>query len=139
MNLFSKLQQRAAEGKPLRVGMIGAGKFGSMYLSQVPRTPGIHLVGIADLSPSRAKAALLNVGWKAEAFSATSLEQAAKLGNTAVIDDNMALIESPFVDIIIDSTGQPGRGHCPCAGVLQVQEAHRDGECGSRCAGRARC
>ncbi len=50
MNLFSKLQQRAAEGKPLRVGMIGAGKFGSMYLSQIPRTPGIHMVGIADLS-----------------------------------------------------------------------------------------
>jgi predicted homoserine dehydrogenase-like protein len=69
MNLFSKLQQRAAEGKPLRVGMIGAGKFGSMYLSQVPRTPGIHLVGIADLSPTRAKAALKNVGWKEEAYS----------------------------------------------------------------------
>ena len=110
MNLHAKLQQRAAEGKPLRVGMIGAGKFGSMYLSQVPRTPGIHLVGIADLSPSRAKAALLNVGWKAEAFSATSLEQAAKLGNTAVIDDNMALIASPHVDIVIDATGNPAVG-----------------------------
>ena len=71
MNLFSKLQQRAAEGKPLRVGMIGAGKFGSLYLSQVPRTPGIHLVGIADLSPTRAKAALQHVGWKEEAYSAT--------------------------------------------------------------------
>ena len=59
MNLHAKLQQRAAEGKPLRVGMIGAGKFGSMYLSQVPRTPGIHMVGIADLSPARARAALL--------------------------------------------------------------------------------
>jgi predicted homoserine dehydrogenase-like protein len=54
MNLFAKLQQRAADGKPVRVGMIGAGKFGSMYLSQVPRTPGIHMVGIADLSPDRA-------------------------------------------------------------------------------------
>lgn len=110
MNLFSKLQQRAALGKPLRVGMIGAGKFGSMYLSQVPRTPGIHMVGIADLSPERAKAALKNVGWPEGAFSANTLEQASKQGSTAIIDDGMKLIESPFVDIIIDSTGNPAVG-----------------------------
>jgi predicted homoserine dehydrogenase-like protein len=110
MNLFAKLQQRAAEGKPVRVGMIGAGKFGSMYLSQVPRTPGIHMVGIADLSPDRAKAALRNVGWKEDSFTATSLESAAKQGNTAIIDDGMALITSPFVDIIIDATGNPSIG-----------------------------
>ena len=53
MNLFRMLQQRAAEGKPLRVGMIGAGKFGSMYLAQARHTPGIHIAGIADLSPPR--------------------------------------------------------------------------------------
>ena len=110
MNLFAKLQQRAAEGKPVRVGMIGAGKFGSMYLSQVPRTPGIHMVGIADLSPDRAKAALRNVGWKEDSFTATSLESAAKQGNTAIIDDGMALITSPYIDIIIDATGNPSIG-----------------------------
>lgn len=110
MNLFAKLQQRAAEGKPVRVGMIGAGKFGSMYLSQVPRTPGIHLVGIADLSPDRAKAALRNVGWSEDSFTATSLESAAKQGNTAIIDDGMALIKSPHIDIIIDATGNPAIG-----------------------------
>ena len=110
MNLFAKLQQRAADGKPVRVGMIGAGKFGSMYLSQVPRTPGIHMVGIADLSPDRAKAALRNVGWKEDSFTATSLESAAKQGNTAIIDDGMALIKSPHIDIIIDATGNPSIG-----------------------------
>ena len=44
MNLYTKLQQRAADKKPIRIGLIGAGKFGSMYLAQVPRTPGVHLV-----------------------------------------------------------------------------------------------
>ena len=58
MNLHRMLQQRAAEGRPLRVGLIGAGKFGTMYLSQALRTPGIHLVGVADLQPVRAQAAL---------------------------------------------------------------------------------
>lgn len=62
MNLFAKLQMRAQQGKPLRVGLIGAGKFGSMYLSQVPRAPGVHLVGIADMQPARVRQSLKNVG-----------------------------------------------------------------------------
>ena len=62
MNLHAKLLQRAAENRPIRIGLIGAGKFGSMYLAQIPRTPGVHLVGIADLSPDSARA---NVAWLA--------------------------------------------------------------------------
>jgi predicted homoserine dehydrogenase-like protein len=54
MNLFSKLQQRQSEGNPLRVGLIGAGKFAAMYLAQIPKTPGVHLAGIADLAPAGA-------------------------------------------------------------------------------------
>jgi predicted homoserine dehydrogenase-like protein len=34
MNLFKKLQERAALGNPIRIGMIGAGKFGTMFLAQ---------------------------------------------------------------------------------------------------------
>ena len=49
MSLIQKLKARAVEGRPVRVAVIGAGKFGSMYLSQAPRTPGIHLVAVADL------------------------------------------------------------------------------------------
>ena len=63
MNLHRLLLQRAADSRPLRVGLIGAGKFGSMYLSQARRTPGIHLVAVADLSPKRARTALLHTGW----------------------------------------------------------------------------
>ena len=44
MSLIQKLKARAANNNPVRVGIIGAGKFGSMYLSQAPRTVGIHLV-----------------------------------------------------------------------------------------------
>lgn len=110
MNLFARLQSRAQQGKPLRVGLIGAGKFGSMYLSQVPRTPGIHLVGIADLQPARVRLALDGLGWTAERHAAASLEQAAASGATAVIDDSRALIASPHIDIIIEATGNPAAG-----------------------------
>ena len=68
MNLFRLLQQRASENKPLRLGLIGAGKFGSMYLAQAKHTPGIHVVGIADLAPDRARTSLARTGWGRERF-----------------------------------------------------------------------
>ena len=110
MNLYAKLRQRAAQGTPVRVGLIGAGKFGSMYLSQVPRTPGVHLVGIADLSAQRARAALANVHWEEARYGAGSLEEAARNGSTAIIEDSHALITSPFIDVVIDATGSPAAG-----------------------------
>ena len=107
MNLYSKLQRRAADGKPVRIGLIGAGKFGSMYLAQVPRTPGVHLVGIADLSPDTARANLARVGWKAEATKASSLQDAMKTGATFISDDWQALVRHPGIDVIVECTGNP--------------------------------
>src|SRR5450759_3089236 len=107
MNLFSKLQQRQAAGNPLRVGLIGAGKFGSMYLAQVPKIPGVHLVGIADLALAGAKANLERVGWKAEQFAAVSLDDALAKGNTHVGEDWEQLGAHPKIDIIVESTGKP--------------------------------
>lgn len=50
MNLFHRLYQRSEENRPLRAGLIGAGKFGSMFLAQLLRLPGVHLVGIAEIN-----------------------------------------------------------------------------------------
>ncbi|HUU74173.1 MAG TPA: Gfo/Idh/MocA family oxidoreductase [Burkholderiales bacterium] len=107
MNLHSKLQQRADEGRPLRVGVIGAGKFASMYLAQVPKTPGVHVVGIADLSPQNARTNLDRVGWQVGSYDARSLDSALSSGSTFVGDDWRALVSHPQVDIIIEATGHP--------------------------------
>ncbi len=107
MNLNHKLQQRAASGKPIRVGLIGAGKFGSMYLAQVPRTPGVHLVGIADLSPEAACRNLERVGWEPQRVQAASLDAALRDGNTHVGDDWQALVRHPAIDVIVECTGHP--------------------------------
>jgi predicted homoserine dehydrogenase-like protein len=117
MNLFSKLQQRQAEGKPLRVGLIGAGKFAAMYLAQVTKTPGVHLVGIADLSPASARSNLERVGWKAEQFAAASLDDALAKGNTHLGDDWEKLVAHPRIDIIVECTGNPAAAveHCLAA------------------------
>jgi predicted homoserine dehydrogenase-like protein len=105
MNLHRKLQER--RDNPLRIGVIGAGKFGAMYIAQVPKTPGVHLVGIADLSPDYARGNLERVGWPAEAYGAATLDAALKEKRTHLSDDWEALVAHPAIDIIIESTGNP--------------------------------
>src|SRR2546422_3703169 len=107
MNLYAKLCARAAQGQLLRIGLIGAGKFGSMYLAQVPKTPGIHLVGIADLAPANARTNLTRVGWAAERYAAASLDAALTSGATHLGDDWQALVAHPRIDIIVEATGNP--------------------------------
>jgi predicted homoserine dehydrogenase-like protein len=107
MSLHRKVQERAAAGQPIRAGLIGAGKFGSMYLAQVPRTPGVHLAAIADLSPDAARANLARVGWKPEQSSASSIATALKEGTTHVGEDWQALVRHPAIDVVVECTGHP--------------------------------
>src|SRR5258706_15231774 len=129
MNLYSKLQQR--KDNPLRIGVIGAGKFGAMYIAQVPKTPGVHLVGIADLSPDNAKENLKRVGWPAAAYSAGSLDKALKENRTHITEDWQALVAHPGNDIIIESTGNPP------AAVEHALAAFADGKHGGLVTGEA--
>lgn len=107
MSLLKLLEQREAQGKPLRVGLIGAGKFGTMYLAQVPRTPGVHLAGIADLSPANARANLERIGWKREVYGAASLDTAFRERRTHLGEDWRALVSHPAIDIVVEATGNP--------------------------------
>ncbi len=110
MNLHRLLQARASAGRPVRVVLVGAGKFGSMYLSQAQRTPGIHMLAVADLAPDRARASLARVGWTAERCGARTLDEAAKAGITCVTDDAMAAIAHAATEVVIDATGSPAAG-----------------------------
>ena len=110
MNLFRLLQARADEGRPVRVVLIGAGKFGSMYLSQARRTPGLQILAIADLAPDRARASLARVGWEPEHYGARTLEEAARAGTTFITDDAASAIAHPATQVVIDSTGHPAAG-----------------------------
>ncbi len=107
MSLHRKLQELAANHQSIKVGLIGAGKFGSMYLSQIPNIPGVHLVGIADLSPVNAKKNLARVGWPDEQSNASSLDEAIKTGQTHISDNWEALVSHPAIDVIVECTGHP--------------------------------
>ena len=107
MNLFTKLQKRYATNNPIRVGIIGAGKFGTMFLAQAIRLPGIHIAGISDLNPANAMSNLAYAGWPEVAYGAVSLDDAIENGTSFVDDDWHALIIHPAIDLIVECTGDP--------------------------------
>src|ERR1700709_1392089 len=98
MNLHHLLAKRAAAGKPVRVALIGAGKFGSMFLSQVPHTPGLEVPVIVDLDPERAREGCRTVGW-----------DAARIAATKFTDDGAATTDGN-IDVIVEATGNPAVG-----------------------------
>jgi predicted homoserine dehydrogenase-like protein len=98
MNLHHLLNARHAAGKPVRVALIGAGKFGSMFLSQVPHTPGLEVPVIVDLDPERAREACRTVGW-----------EQAKIATTTFTAD-AARVTAADIEVIVEATGNPAVG-----------------------------
>lgn len=111
MNLFHLLERRVEAGGSVRVALIGAGKFGSMFLSQVPHVPGLDVAAIADLSEERAKAACRAVGWSDDLIAATDF-----------FEDVVMAIARDDVDVVIEATGNPA------AGVRHARAAIRNGK-----------
>jgi predicted homoserine dehydrogenase-like protein len=111
MNLFSLLQKRLSQGRPVRVGLIGAGKFGSMFLAQIPTTPGLEVAAIADLAPDRAREACRRVGWTEERIAATRFT-----------DDAPGMIAADGVEVVVEATGHAA------AGIAHARRAITEGK-----------
>jgi predicted homoserine dehydrogenase-like protein len=94
MNFFSMLQEWAKQGMPLRVGLIGVGKVGAMFLSQALHTPGLHVLAISDLDVARTREELSTVGWPSERYGAASPAKALSLGSMYITDDVDELINA---------------------------------------------
>jgi predicted homoserine dehydrogenase-like protein len=99
MSLMAKLAARAATGRPVRAGLIGAGKFGSMFLAQVPTIEGLEVAMIADLDPERARAQCRHVGW-----------EAGLVGKTRFVASGKELCGDERVEVVIEATGNPAAG-----------------------------
>ncbi|HEX5794333.1 MAG TPA: hypothetical protein VFY19_00720 [Geminicoccaceae bacterium] len=110
MNLFHLLSRRAEAGKPIRVGVIGGGKFGTMFLAQARLTPGLHVLGVADLKPDRARASMQGAGWPKEQLEAPDCGAALASGRTHLTDDAMGLIGASGLEVLVEATGDPRAG-----------------------------
>ena len=111
MFLQSLISQRIDNNASVKVALIGAGKFGSMFLSQVPTTAGLEVVIIADLIPDNARKACKNVGWSEDLIS-----------NTKFVDSGIEAITTSEVEVVVEATGYPS------AGILHAQTAFQNGK-----------
>ena len=119
MNLHTLLLERKAAGRPVTVGLIGAGKFGTMFLTQARLTEGLHVAGVADLNVARATDQLKTAGWPAARYAAATLGDALKSGGTIVTDSAESLIKSPEIEVIVEATGIPGAGIAHCLKAIE--------------------
>ncbi|MBT3170451.1 MAG: flagellar biosynthesis protein FlgA [Rhodospirillaceae bacterium] len=110
MNLYRMLARRAEEGRPVRIGVIGAGKFATMFLAQARHTPGMHVMAIADLDVARGRSALAAAGWPANSAEAASFSAALESGATHITEDVQALIAADGMEVVVDATGNPIAG-----------------------------
>ena len=134
MNLMHLMEQRLSDGHgPVRVGLIGAGKFGSMFLSQVPTSPGLEIAAIADLNPSNARAACARVGW-----------DDARVDAVAFVEDGAELAGRDDVDVVIEATGDALAGTRHALAAIEAGKhivmvnVEADVLCGAALAARAR-
>lgn len=97
---------------PVRVGLIGAGKFGSMYLAQARSTAGIQITAVADINPGRAAETLTKTGWRFE--RAADLQGALAGKGIFITDDPISIIEAAGLEVIIEATGNPAAGIAHC-------------------------
>src|SRR3954454_16321327 len=104
------LLERQAQGRPVTVGVVGAGKFGTMFLAQARTTKGMHVVAVADLNVARARSQLKSASWPEAQYGAASLDDAAKSGRTFLTDDAEAMIADPRIEVIVEATGDPKTG-----------------------------
>ena len=111
MFLQNAISKRIDNDNPVKVALIGAGKFGSMFLSQVPTTPGLEIAVIADLKPENAIKACKNVGWSDNLISKTKF-----------VDEAIQAIKLSEVDVVVEATG------FPAAGIEHARQAFQNGK-----------
>ncbi len=111
MYLYQKLIERINSNTPVKLGLIGAGKFGCMFLSQVPTTPGIKVVVVADLDPGNVELSCAAMGWKSELIN-----------GTVFTDDAITMMRKYKLDVVIEATGDPK------AGIIHALEAIQNGQ-----------
>ena len=99
MFLEKKINELIDNKKTVNITLIGAGKFGSMFLSQAPYTKGLNVFTICDLNIDKAKKACREVGWSED-----------QINNTIFTEDFEKAINDDEVDVVIEATGHPSSG-----------------------------
>ena len=101
------LEAREREGRPVRVGMVGAGFMGRGVAARLAQTPGMRLVAVANRHLAGAERACREAGITdvRAVADAGGIDEAVAAGVTAVTEDAAALCAAESVDVVCDVTG----------------------------------
>lgn len=113
IGMNSELAERQKIGKPVKVGLIGAGQMGVDVMAQVTRMKGIEIVAIADIQIERAKAAYETAGAQCQVEQADSAKQANQLvaeGTCIYAQDYRIVTDMKGIDVMLEATGFPEVG-----------------------------
>ena len=104
------LEARAAAGRPVRVGLVGAGRFGTTVAAQVGQMRGLALLAVADVRAANAGAALAAAGWAGPDVGsprdAAGAAASVAAGRPVWLEDGTRLAELPL-DVVVEATGRP--------------------------------
>ena len=123
LSLSADLQARAAAGRPVTVGLAGAGQMGTDIVCQIEQMPGLRLGAVADLRPDIVEAAFAIAGIGAErvarASSSRAIDNAVEAGKIAIVEDAALMAEAGRIDVVIDATGNPNVGASLCLALFR--------------------
>ena len=112
--LARDLAARAATGKPVRIGLVGAGEMGTDIVSRVAHMQGVAIGAISELKPGAARKAVEiaygNGDVWAEVSTADQANATMEAGKIALTDNVNALLEAGLIDVVLDATGVPAVG-----------------------------
>jgi predicted homoserine dehydrogenase-like protein len=112
--LAKDLALRADTGKPVRIGLVGAGEMGTDIVSRVAHMRGIEVGAISELKAGAAlksiEIAYGSTGRASEAANADSVNAAIEAGKIAITDNVSALLDAGLIDVVVDATGIPSVG-----------------------------
>ena len=112
--LAKDLAARAETGKPVRIGLVGAGEMGTDIVSRVAHMRGIEIGAISELNPQAAGRSVTIAYGDPDRAVATdtteSLNAAIESGRIATTQKVETLLESGLIDVVIDATGIPSVG-----------------------------
>ena len=102
------LKAREAEGRPIRVGMIGAGFMGQGLTNQITNSvPGMRMAAVYNRKPERAIHVYRYSGCEdvATCGNQQAVDEAIRAGRPVVAEDPYTIGRSPEIDIVVDVTG----------------------------------
>ncbi len=112
-DFHARLGRLERADEPIRVGVLGAGRFGTLALIQLHRMTGVRIAVVADLQTDRALAALERAGVDRSQVVVTDEEGAAvdAIGQGRVVaTGDGSLISGPGVDVVLEATGSVEAG-----------------------------